>query len=901
MILVVGIMASAALTYANASLHASNSSIEPDRNSEYAADGALGLATKYLESNASVGVAGGTTCGNSASFSSVVSLPATGSAPAVDVQCQPSSTSGTMSGSGTGAITDTMPANSILALGTRNAEPGPLNNSPLDAATVYDTNAWGERGIDLQKSSTGGNSTIKFDNNIVSNSPVRKGSTSGSLTSTGTISARGACENVSPCTVVPYSTAATADPGYPYRTPTLTQRSVPSCDSGTLVSFQPGWYSSANTLNSLFATCKDHDFWFTPGTYYFDFRDTSGGTQCRPQSGTAADTLHEWCIGPYADSATTVMGGAAPSTWDTSPSQVTSTISTFYMAGTTPQSWNNPNNMVSINGSSSNYSWTSSDTSNTYAGVLWPATPIPSTAASIDSISVDVSSAVTSGAAARTLFVVYGTDLSGFCPTTYPITGNSVTISGLQSCLDTPDKVNTAVLAVAFDPSTSSGNATVDGFRMHVTYTPSPARIDFPGGCDNSATGVQFIFGGDSRMYVSNGSVELCSGPNPAGSTTNQQIAVYGVPPVNPIVPTSAVATSGQNSWTTVTNASNARDIAEQSGLANASIAVTPKCGNNPGQISCSGGSGSGTAYGSMRLTFPANQFTLPANTVLQNVKLRASYNTTSSGAAPQFFITQNSDGSGWNCTADATFGTTSQTSAFVRPVSTACLTAARLNAGFTIEWRARKTVTCSSNNCGSAITQTLDGLEVDVQIDPATSSTAVVMPEDGCISPLPNDYTSGQPLTYEYGPNAWEGDSSPDCPLIKWDAVPRTSGSASQIGCYSGQVSLRGTLYAPGAAIDFDQAGPPASNCSASSPTYTSWSYPIFGRGAVLRTLRIKGMRASAGQTLGTCGASNCGGVAEDRVVTFRARVGGTTKITSRVRFPADGSAPKVETWTVA
>jgi hypothetical protein len=165
----------------------------------------------------------------------------------------------------------------------------------------------------------------------------------------------------------------------------------------------------------------------------------------------------------------------------------------------------------------------------------------------------------------------------------------------------------------------------------------------------------------------------------------------------------------------------------------------------------------------------------------------------------------------------------------------------------------------------------------------------------------LPNDYTSGQPLTYEYGPNAWEGDSSPDCPLIKWDAVPRTSGSASQIGCYSGQVSLRGTLYAPGAAIDFDQAGPPASNCSASSPTYTSWSYPIFGRGAVLRTLRIKGMRASAGQTLGTCGASNCGGVAEDRVVTFQARVGGTTKITSRVRFPADGSAPKVETWTVA
>jgi hypothetical protein len=901
MILVVGLMASATLTYANASLHASNSSIEPDRNSEYAADGAIGLATKYLEANSAIGVAGGSTCGNSSAFSTVASLPATGNAPAVDVRCQPTSTSGTTSGTGSGAITDTMPANSILALGTRNSEPGPLNNFPLDTATVYDTNAWGERGVDLQKSSTGGNSTIKFDNNVISNAPVRKGSTSGSLTATGTISARGACESVSPCTVVPYSTAATADPGYPYRTPNLTARNVPSCGSGTLVTFQPGWYSSATAMNNLFANCDDHDFWFQPGTYYFDFRDTSGGTQCRPNSAVSADALHEWCIGPDTGAKSVVMGGAAPSTWDATPNPVTTTLGNFWLGGSTPQNWNQPQNMVSINGSSSTYSWSSSDTSNTYAGVLWPTSPIPSDAASVDSISVDVNSAVNSGGATRYLLVVYGSDLSGFCPTIYPITGNSVTLTGIESCLDTPDKVNTAVLAVGFDPTTSSGTVSIDGFRMHVTYTPSPERIEFPNGCDNTQTGVQFIFGGDSRMYVSDGSVELCAGPNPAGSATNQQIAVYGVPPLKPVVPSAAVATPGQNSWVTVTSASNATDIGEQGGAAEATIKVTPKCGNNPGQISCSGGSGSGTAYGSMRLTFPANQFTLPANTVLENVKLRASYNTTSSGAAPQFYITQNSDGSGWNCTADATFGVTSQLSAFLRPVSTSCLTGARLNAGFTIEWRARKTVTCSSNNCGSQVTQTLDGLEIDVQLAPSSASTAVVMPEDGCISPLPNDYTSGQPTTNQYGMNAWDGDSAPDCPVLKWDAVPRTSGSGNQVGCYSGQVSLQGTLYAPGAAVDFDQAGPKTSNCNASAPTYTSWSYPIFGRGAILRTLRIKGMRASAGQSIGTCGGATCGGVTQDRVVTLQARVGGTTKLTARVRFPAAGGAPRVETWTVS
>ncbi|MDQ1519461.1 MAG: hypothetical protein QOI55_534, partial [Actinomycetota bacterium] len=250
---------------------------------------------------------------------------------------------------------------------------------------------------------------------------------------------------------------------------------------------------------------------------------------------------------------------------------------------------------------------------------------------------------------------------------------------------------------------------------------------------------------------------------------------------------------------------------------------------------------------------------------------------------------------------ADQNMPATNGTEAFSRSVSS-CLDATKLASGFSVEWRARVGATCSSNNCGATQSRTLDGLEVRVSLDPITSGTAVMVPENGCISPFPNDYlsNSGASITGGYGTNAWDDVANPDCALLKWDAVPSTTGTASQIGCYSGQVSLQGTLYAPGAAVDLDQAGPKAAACNASSPTFTAWSYPIFARGVIARTLRVKGMRASAGQSIGSCGGSACGGVAQDRVVTFQARIGGTTKISARVRYPATGGPAKIETWTV-
>jgi hypothetical protein len=893
MIVTIGLMSSAALTYANTGLRASSTAVGPDLDSTFAAGGAIDLATRYLQDNASVGVAGGASCGDPANFDGVVSVAASGSAPAIDVRCRPASGSGAVAG-GNGAVSDTTPANAILALGTRNTEPGPLNNYPLDSATVYNTSSWGERGIDLQKSSTGGSSTVRLNGSVYSNAPLRRDATSGALTATGTISARGACENVAPCTVVPYTTAATATPAYPTRSPDLTPRTVPACPASTLVTFAPGWYSSASAMNDLFASCKDHDFWFQPGTYYFDFRDTSGGAQCRPQSASASDALHEWCIGPDANSKSRVVGGT-PLGWSTGSGNASATLGTFGWSLPWPGGWANEQNALTYGTDNATFSWAQG--TGTSLSLFDPSPAVDDDGQALTDLELDVASAVTAGASARYVWVWKGFGLCGI----YPVTANAATISGLESCIGSVHDLNQAWVTFSTDPSTSNGTVAFGGVRFRAEYAAPPDRAVFPNGCDPSASGVQWIFGGDSRVYVSDGTLELCAGPNPSGTSTNQMIAVYGVPPTPPVTPTAAAATSGQNSWATVTNASNALDIAEQSGIADATIQVAPKCGNKAGQISCFRGSGSGTAYGSVKFEFPA--FDLPANTKVQRVALRASYNSGAgsfaSGTAPEFVISKTGTGA-FTCSADSTMPATDQTSAWLRPVSS-CLTPSRLATGFSIEWRARKSVTCSGRNCGSAFTQTVDGLEVIVTLDPATPATAVVMPEDGCIAPVPNDYTAGRPLTNRYGPNAWEGDGAPDCALLKWDAVPRTSGNSSEVGCYSGQVSLQGTLYAPGAAVDFDQAGPKASGCNASSPTYTSWSYPIFGRGAILRTLRIRGMRASAGQSIGTCGAATCGGSVQDRVVTFQARVGTTTKVTAQVRFPAAGGAPQVESWTVS
>ena len=153
------------------------------------------------------------------------------------------------------------PGNAILTLGTNAAEDG-LNVKPLSSSIPFVVH--------------GG---------VVSNSNIRV--TNGTLQSNTYVFAHTGCAGTI-VSVPPANCAAgtVADPNYvseaggvvpTYRTvPTATAANCP----GKLVTFQPGYYDDAQALSSLMSLpasnpCQGSVWWFTPGTYYFDFHYSS--------------------------------------------------------------------------------------------------------------------------------------------------------------------------------------------------------------------------------------------------------------------------------------------------------------------------------------------------------------------------------------------------------------------------------------------------------------------------------------------------------------------------------------------------------------------------------------------------------------------------------------------------
>lgn len=99
----------------------------------------------------------------------------------------------------------------------------------------------------------------------------------------------------------------------------------------------------------------------------------------------------------------------------------------------------------------------------------------------------------------------------------------------------------------------------------------SEPTITMPGSCDEDGAGVQFIFGGDSRLRVDAGRVELCG----AEDVDGQRIAVYGLKTGSVTTTTATATPSGATStqYATPTNA-----LAIDGSVAQASIPAT-----NPG------------------------------------------------------------------------------------------------------------------------------------------------------------------------------------------------------------------------------------------------------------------------------------------------------------------------------
>ncbi len=236
-----------------------------------------------------------------------------------------------------------------------------------------------------------------------------------------------------------------------------------------------------------------------------------------------------------------------------------------------------------------------------------------------------------------------------------------------------------------------------------------------------------------------------------------------------------------------------------------------------------------------------------------------------------------------------------------------------------------------------------LDGVALDVTFgwsNPSASVAPGFMPESGCITAYPN-------MDDAY--------NSPDCALLKWDSVESRidilfgladfpyfdmcDGSAGHTASEAqkgdphclpnGQVSLAGTLYAPGAGVALDDQGyrsTTSSGCDINhndgngSACYSGVGYPIFDRGVIARTVRFNSFKSNGFSSAiiactGSNGDPNDNSCKGGQVTTgyeeqLTAKVcptatdcstadTGTARVVTRVLIPADQSKPQITQWT--
>lgn len=868
-----GIVSLVILGFGDVSLRAAQG-FRAKRAQDYSVDAALQAAINRVRNDPTIGrdpsVYSADLC-NSANASTVLNLPATSSSPAVDVSCE------TESGGGSGVAADlgSTPPDSVLTLGdrrtntadgapifgttdglgVRNNEPGPFNGVYSWFGGEGCNDGRQESGIRVNQSisplllfgfpvgctSSPSTGSWNVTGNVFSNSRIVADSSyagpvmvTAADSTTGTIKARGGCSGTGfTCTDpgwAPLANHEGDDPGLvtpsayaPRSISGLSVQSVPSdagCKSAhDLVTFSPGIYTDATALNALFADadCKSATFWFQPGAYYFDFRNsTNSDFSCGRDidffgiiSTLDSDTRHQWCIGGKGSdySGQRVIAGT-PYSWDPTADPTTHqvTLAPAGSAGKGTGFWGflqqteflNGSNAKAIDGTTATMSMTSGHAGSSIWLSDFPDVPRGGYGLGLN-LEVAQAGVNVDRMNAPTVKVNYGSLFNGGSCGPYALdkppadgsmgvaTLSSADAASLAACLDTGDKLNTAVIQYNVSRPWNQGSpyptAKVDGARFLLTtqdqptFPRQPSATDPGGDCDPNEPGAQFIFGGDSHVYVPNGGLEICAGPNPSDEGAGQQIAVYGVPATPRLVPASVTGTTGG-----VTSSSNALRIAEGSGLASATIPYN----------------------GTETLRFPG--YTVPSGYSVTGVVLRASYNpqSASGSTAPQFQV-QTTGGTAFCGPTTVATGAGNQAQSYD---VTSCMTSGnKLASAYDVKWSAKGSGSCSGSTCPQ-----LDGVEFIVTLAPTNPDTTL-RPQNGCITA---------------SANLWYGESSPDCSVLRvdapfWDAL----------SLRRGRMSVKGTIYAPSASVDVDD---------------TDVWYPIASRGIIVRHLRIRGFQYHSG-----------------------------------------------------
>jgi hypothetical protein len=272
-ITVVALVVAGLLSFADTSIR-TTVAVRAQAGNAYSADGAAEAAVNALQRNSfNNDTSSGTypKCFGAGATSDTLVLPnfypgTTGSAAAsASVTCSPDPNSG--AGGGLVPIDDkNKPGQAILTLGTNASEDG-INDKPLNSTTPFTVHG-----------------------TVVSDSNIR--AVNGPIVSNAAVTAHSGCAGTITSTPAAVCNAAIkADPNYQfdpaYATPANavpTYRTVPTAVSascpGKVVTFLPGYYDDAAALTSLMAgggsnPCQGSIWWFTPGTYYFDFHNSN--------------------------------------------------------------------------------------------------------------------------------------------------------------------------------------------------------------------------------------------------------------------------------------------------------------------------------------------------------------------------------------------------------------------------------------------------------------------------------------------------------------------------------------------------------------------------------------------------------------------------------------------------
>lgn len=374
---------------------------------------------------------------------------------------------------------------------------------------------------------------------------------------------------------------------------------------------------------------------------------------------------------------------------------------------------------------------------------------------------------------------------------------------------------------------------------------PVAAKSD----CDPHQPGGQLIFTGESNMYIADGSLEVCAGPYPTDPSNHQSIGVYAVPAVAPVVPVDVWKDGG-----TVKNGNQAIISLDSVGsTAAAKLKIgEPGSGDLPNVrvtygncgVDCDdgtvvnkstwAGAGSGEAEGRIGIRMAA--YEAPPGFQIKRIDARVSYNTHNSCVL-------------W-CVANAVsklqVGTAGREIDLPRnPNRMQYANAVKLrvyergspandidlntleNGQQTFVFKARANSCVAAFGiwtCAIQYTDELEGLELDITLEPTNTSAPALIPQSGCTT-AHTGYVKGE--------------GEPDCAVIKADATQAADiynaapWSPSREGYWAGRLSVKGTIYAPSSAIEIDEGDN---------------AYPLATRGAVLRHLRVSGWKFRSG-----------------------------------------------------